>query len=182
MRIILPFLILGLAAAVFFYFTAPLVDQIDGLKIRRAELAVALDHANKLKERQDELAAIYNDIDPTDEKNLEEFLPNNIDNVRLIIDINDIAKKYGLTIRNPNIVKDEGKEGEAPPAGPAAKPPAENSAAISFSVSSSYEILKLFLGDLAKSLRIVDLESLSFTANDRNLYDYQISLRTYWLK
>src|SRR3989338_9502451 len=79
MRIILPFLILGLAAAVFFYFTAPLVDQIDALKIQKAKLAVALDHANKLKERQDELAAIYNGIDPADEKNLEEFLPNNID-------------------------------------------------------------------------------------------------------
>jgi len=179
MRIILPFLILGLAAAVFFYFTAPLVDQIDALKIQKAKLAVALDHANKLKERQDELAAIYNGIDPADEKNLEEFLPNNIDNVRLIIDINDIAKKYGLTIRNPNIVKAEAKEGEAPPP---VQPAAENSAAISFSVSSSYEILKLFLADLTKSLRIVDIESLAFTANDLNLYDYQISLRTYWLK
>ncbi len=178
MKIISPFLILGLAATVFFYFTAPALDQIDVLKIQKAELAVALAHVNKLKERQDELAAIYNVIDPADEKNLEEFLPNNIDNVRLIIDINDIAKKYGLTIRSPNIVKTETEEGKTPP------PPAgaENSAAISFSVSSSYEILKLFLADLAKSLRMVDLESLTFTANDRNLYDYQISLRTYWLK
>lgn len=181
MKIFLPFLILGLAAAVFFYFTAPLIDQIDALKIQKAELTVALAHANKLKERQDTLAAIYNGIDPADEKNLEEFLPNNIDNVRLIIDINDIAKKYGLTIRNPNIVKAEAKEGEAPPAARTAGT-AENSAAISFSISSSYEILKLFLADLAKSLRIVDIDSLSFTANDRNLYDYQVSLRTYWLK
>ncbi|MBI2097579.1 MAG: type 4a pilus biogenesis protein PilO [Candidatus Vogelbacteria bacterium] len=176
MKIILPFLILGLAAAVFFYFTAPLLDQVDALKIQQAELTVALAHANKLKERQDELAAIYNAIDPADEKNLEEFLPNNIDNVRLIIDINDIAKKYGLTIRNPNIVKEEAKEDKPAPAA------GESSAVISFAVSSSYEILKLFLDDLAKSLRIVDLDSLSFTANDRNLYDYQISLRTYWLK
>ncbi|MBI2100518.1 MAG: type 4a pilus biogenesis protein PilO [Candidatus Vogelbacteria bacterium] len=174
MKIILPFLILGLAAVVFFYFTAPVLDQIDALKVQKAELAVALAHANKLKERQDELAALYNAIDPTDEKNLEEFLPNNIDNVRLIIDINDIAKEYGLTIRNPNIVKEETKK-DKPSAG-------ENSAVISFAVSSSYEILKLFLADLARSLRIVDIDSLSFTANDRNLYDYQISLQTYWLK
>lgn len=185
MKIILPFLILGLAAVAFFYFTAPLLDQIDALKFRQGELAVALDNATKLKDKQDALVNQYNAIDPRDLANLDEFLPNNIDNVRLIIDINDIAKKYGLTIRNPNIVKEEAKDGSPPPSGAGAPPgrsPGENSAVISFAVSSSYEVLKLFLSDLARSLRLVDIQTLSFTGNDRNLYDYQISLRTYWLK
>ena len=115
---------------------------------------------------------------------MNEFLPNNIDNVRLIIDINNIAKKSGLIVRNPNIVKAEAKEGEPPPptGAAAAGKTADSSAAISFSVSASYETLKLFLSDLARSLRLVDIESLSFTAAERNLYDYQITLRTYWLK
>lgn len=177
MKIILPFLILGLAAVIFFYFTSPVLEEIDALKLRKTELVLALDSANELKKRQDELINRDNAIDPADRKKVEEFLPNNIDNVRLIIDINDIAKKYGLTVRTPNIVKEEAKEQAK-----AGSQSVENSAVISFSVSGSYEILKLFLSDLARSLRIVDVESLSFTANDKNLYDYQISLRTYWLK
>ena len=178
MKIILPFLIIGLAAIVFFYFASPVLDQVRVLEVQKTELAVSLDHANKLKEKQDELSSKYNNIDEADKKKLLQFLPNNIDNVRLIIDMNDIAKKYGLTIRNPNIVKTEDANAAATPAAAGI----ESSAAISFSVSSSYEILKLFLADLAKSLRIVDIESLAFTANDRNLYDYQLTLRTYWLK
>lgn len=181
MKIILPILILGLAAVVFFYFTAPLLDEIDGLKLRQEQLALALENINELKDRQDKLFSRYNNIDPTDRENLDKFLPNNIDNVILIIDINNIAQKYGLNVRNPNIAKEEQKEG-APPAGGQAPPAAVNSAAISFSVSGSYEVMKLFLSDLARSLRLVDIESLSFTAAERNFYDYQISLRTYWLK
>ncbi len=178
MKIFLPFLIIGLAAVVFFYFASPVLDQVRALEVQKAELTVSLDHARKVVDKQDELSAKYNNVDDEDKKKLLQFLPNNIDNVRLIIDMNDIAKKYGLTIRNPNIVKTEDPNAATTPVASGV----ESSAAISFSVSSSYEILKLFLADLAKSLRIVDIESLAFTGNDRNLYDYQLTLRTYWLK
>ncbi|MEK7208647.1 MAG: hypothetical protein AAB677_00085 [Patescibacteria group bacterium] len=184
MKIILPFLILGLAAVTFFYFTTPILQAIDTLKIQQKNLSVVLDNATEFKKQQDKLIDRDNQIDPADKKNLNEFLPNNIDNVRLIIDINNIAKKSGLIVRNPNIVKAEAKEGEPPPStdATAGVKTTDPSAAISFSVSASYETLKLFLSDLARSLRLVDIESLSFTAAERNLYDYQLTLRTYWLK
>jgi len=181
MRIILPFLILGLAAVTFFYFTAPQLTAVDALEIQRTDLTAVLDNATEFKKQQDKLIDRDNLIDPADKANLNEFLPNNIDNVRLIIDINNIAKKSGLTVRNPAIVKAEVKEGETPPPSAATKT-ADLSAAISFSVSASYDTLKLFLADLARSLRLVDIEALSFTAAEKNLYDYQITLRTYWLK
>ena len=181
MKIILPFLLLGLAAVIFFYFTSPRLAEIETLQIEKAKLVLALEHANELKQRQDELSEKYNTIEEVDRNNLDNFLPNNIDNVRLIIDINDIAKIYGLTIRNPNIAKEETKEAETAAARNVTKV-GVNSAVMNFSVSASYEILKLFLSDLARSLRLVDLESVSFSSNDRNLYDYTISLRTYWLK
>ncbi|MEK7552589.1 MAG: type 4a pilus biogenesis protein PilO [Patescibacteria group bacterium] len=180
MRIILPFLILGLAATIFFYFTSPMLDEVKGLEVRKEELTLALESANKLEAKQETLVNQYNAVDLRDLENLDRFLPNNIDNVRLIIDINNIAKKYGLTIRNPNILKEEASGSTAGEAG--GESGTESSAVMSFGVSSSYEVLKLFLADLARSLRLVDIESLSFTAGDRNLYDYQVSLRTYWLK
>ena len=183
MKIILPFLILGLAAITFFYFTAPRLEAVNGLEAEQAKLTLVLANAKELKTKQDELISRANAIDPAERDKLNEFLPNNIDNVRLIIDINNIAKKFGLTVRNPTVVKEAAKEGEkALTPSTTGGGAADTSAAISFSVSGSYETLKLFLANLAKSLRLVDIETLSFTANDRNLYDYQITLRTYWLK
>jgi len=182
MKVILPFLILGLAAITFFYFTSPMLETVNGLEVEQAKLTLVLANAVELKEKQDDLISRDNAIEPADLEKLNEFLPNNIDNVRLIIDMNNIAKKFGLTVRNPAIVKEEAKVGEGAPPPPPGGGEANTSAAISFSFSSSYETLKLFLADLAKSLRLVDIETLSFTANDRNLYDYQITLRTYWLK
>lgn len=185
-RLLTPILVLGLALVSFFYFTAPVLTEIDGLKAKRLELTAALDNATKLEGRQRELLDLENAMDQNDLDNLKQLLPNNIDNVRLIIDINNIAKKRGLAVRNPSITKEAEPSGGAP-AGQSniaagKETSSKNSVAISFSVSSSYEILKLFLDDLEHSLRIVDLESLSFTGNDKNVFDYKISLRTYWLK
>ena len=182
-RFFTPILILGLALVCFFYFTTPVLEEIDGLKARRLALAAALDNATRLRDRQRELLDLQNTIDPNDLTALKQLLPNNIDNVRLIIDINNIAKKYGLTVRNPSIVKEAETGAVAPGAAASQKPTGgKNSVVISFSVSASYEILKLLLNNLAHSLRIVDVESVSFSGNDKNLYDYKISLRTYWLK
>ena len=179
-RFFTPILILGLALFAFFYFTAPVLTEIDGLKVERLKLSTALDNATKLDDRQKELHDLENAIEASDIVALKQLLPNNIDNVRLIIDINNIAKQRGLLVRNPSIAK-EAETGEATSG--LAKPTLDkNSVVISFSVSASYEILKLFLNDLAHSLRIVDVESVSFSGNDKNLYDYKISLRTYWLK
>ena len=36
--------------------------------------------------------------------------------------------------------------------------------------------------DLEKSLRIMNVKSISFKASDNGLYEHQITLETYWLK
>lgn len=177
-----PFLVLTLALVSFFYFTTPVLDEIKALKLEMERLTIANANAAALEERQTELRNRRAEIDQANLDDLKQLLPNNIDNVRLIIDINNIAKKRGLTVRNPSVLKetDSGQSGEVPPV--AGEMAGKSSAVISFSVSASYEIFKLFLNDLARSLQIVDVENVSFSSNERNFYDYKISLRTYWLK
>ncbi len=186
-RLLTPLFVIGLALVSFFYFTTPVLKEIDALKIEKIKLAAALENANKLKDRQTELLDLANAMDQADLNNLKQFLPNNIDNVRLIIDINNIAKKRGLVVKNPTIASDTGASGGAASTGStetnATKQSSDKTSVVfSFSVSASYEIFKLFLNDLDHSLRMVDIESVSFSGNDKNLYDYKINLRTYWLK
>src|SRR3989344_4078716 len=174
-RFFTPLLIIGLALVSFFYFTTPILDTINDFKAERLKLSVALDNATKLKDKQKELLDIGNVIDPIDIANLKQLLPNNIDNVRLIIDINNIAQKRGLIVRNPSIISDASTNQSQSEVAVRNLTPDKSSVVISFSVSASYDILKMFLGDLDRSLRIVDIDSVAFSSNDKNLYDYKIS-------
>ena len=85
-----------------------------------------------------------------------------------------------MTIRNLRIKADEEK-GEASVI-EGGERMNKGAVTLGFSVSGSYENLQAFLADLAKSLRLVDVTSVTFSSNDRNVYDYNIELQTYWLK
>ncbi len=143
-RFLTPIFIIGLALVSFFYFTTPVLKEIDALKLSRLKLTAALENANKLKDRQAELLDLENAMDQNDLNNLKQFLPNNIDNVRLIIDINNIAKKRGLVVKNPTIANDTGANASAAAAAPtgqtstaAAKPVSDKTSVVfSFSLFS----------------------------------------------
>ena len=56
---------------------------------------------------------------------------------------------------------------------------------ISFSIEGSYQNFLKFVGDLDKSLRIVDVQSVTFSSlsdKDASSYLYNFKIRTYWLK
>jgi hypothetical protein len=54
---------------------------------------------------------------------------------------------------------------------------------LTFNVSASYEDFLALLADLEHSLRIVDIESISFdAATEGDINEYTITIRTYWLR
>jgi hypothetical protein len=55
-------------------------------------------------------------------------------------------------------------------------------ATLGFSVTASYKTFKNFLGDLERSLRIIDVKTLSFSAGDKDQYEYNLEINSYWLK
>lgn len=143
----------------------------------------ALDKSKELKEVRDSLLSKYNTFSTNDLDRLEKLLPDHVDNVRLVLDIDHIASTYGMRIKNVKIsVVDNRQEGVI---GPSDK--LYESVGLSFSITSSYDTLKQFIKDLEKSLRIVDVMNISLTSSEteeikNNLYKYNIELKTYWLK
>jgi hypothetical protein len=54
---------------------------------------------------------------------------------------------------------------------------------LSFSTTATYTTFLAFMRDLEKSLRLIDIVSVQFASSDTNqLYDYTVSIKTYWLK
>ena len=111
---------------------------------------------------------------------MRKLLPHNIDNVRLALDLDGIASRHGLRVQDVTVQTsaEASSQGRiAQDSGPV------DSVVISFSVVSQYPNFVAFLKDLEKSLRIVDVVSLSFTTKQGGaLAEYDVSVKTYWLK
>lgn len=178
MKTIFSIILILLAGGLFYFYTNPQYQNVKALEVEQANYNTALTQSKKLIAQRQTLTDEYNQIPGADLDRIQKLVPNSVDNVRLIIDMNGIALNRGLTIRN---IKISGGQSGGATLGPDSNP--YGSMELSFTVTASYDTFQQFLQDLEGSLRIVDVDSLSFTSTDKSdQYDYNVSLRTYWLK
>lgn len=179
-RYLIPLLLVAIATALFFGFTQPLFDSIQELKITEKSLNDAFANANQLKVTRDELVKKLNTIAPSDLDRLNKAIPDRVDNVRLVIDLDNLARQSGMSLTNIKIQSDRASVAAQSVVGPSGKKYAL--IGLSFSVAGSYSNLRAFLTNLERSLRIVDVRALSFTAGDKDSNEYSIELDTYFFK
>lgn len=187
MNIITPLILIILSIGTFFVYTDPNYRgenlssgerSIKSLQAEDAEYQKALNNTTALRNKRQEIQDRKSTFSLADIEKLEKLLPDNIDNIKLIIDMNNIADKHRLVLKGAKLdtstKSDSGKLGE------------DNNKygtiGISFSVNTSYEKFLDFLADLEKSLRLVEITELSVSGNDTGLYDFSVGLKTYWLK
>jgi len=185
MRLLLPVLFLIIAGSIFFWYINPVYSAVQSLVAQESQYDQALSKARELQDVRDQLLARYNTFSQTDLDRLGKLVPDSIDNVRLTLDLDSMASKYGMRVRNVSIDTNNNTPAGAgvqngQQIGPSSQ--AYESVAISFSVSGSYTIFRQYLTDLEKSLRLGDVIGISFTPNDTGIYDFNVLLKTYWLK
>lgn len=172
------------AILLFVFYTNPTYTSIDGIKAQISSYEEALVNAQKLREVRKQRIETYNKITPEQQQNLSKLVPDTVDNIKLIIDIDRIAQRYSLDIKNIRI--DQGtadaKSGSASGGSATNGQLGQGVITLSFSVTASYERIMEFLKDLERSLRIVDVTSFGFASGPNNQYDFAITFKTYWLK
>lgn len=191
-KFVIPAILIGISAALFFGFADPIYNEISGLKTQSAAYNQALSNSKQLEMERDRLTAKYNAIDQQNIQKLEKLLPDSVDNIRLILEIEKIAALYGMSIKD---VKYNSKEENNASVGQ--RSGGGNVSAgpygiwnLQFSTNGTYDNFVRFLEGLEKNLRIVDVSSINFTAQDvpglnssiQRVYKYDITLKTYWLK
>jgi len=179
MKFLVPVILIIASAAIFFLFTDEVYNDVKVLQAEEAQFSEALERSKELQAVRDELNARYNTFSGSDIDKLEKLLPDGIDVVRLILELDSIAQTHGLQVNSIAVQEDAGSaEGLGPAQG------AYQTVSLSFSVTATYDDFFVFIEDLERSLRIVDLASLSFTAPESGsaLYTYAITLQTYWLR
>ena len=191
-RFILPIIIIGVAITGFFMLTTPLYHEVSVLKSEVASYNEALDNSKALENERDRLTKKYNVISLEDLEKLKKLLPDNIDNIRLILEIEKVASPYGMVLKDVQYSSDDKdtpnseviQGGTA--IGAAQKP--FGTWNLKFSVSGTYNDFMNFTRDLENNLRIVDISAVTFSSdtdaktNPRGVYNYTFDIKTYWLK
>ena len=102
---VIPTLALIVAAGVFFFYVSPTWSgPIASTKAAIASDDKALAAAITYATQQNKLADASNAIDRADLDRLTMMLPSSVDNVRLILDLNALAARSGLTLSSIDVV------------------------------------------------------------------------------
>lgn len=184
-----------IAGAIFFLYTQPTYDQSKSIQTQIASYDTALQKAAELQTLKQQLLARYNAFNPADIERLQKLLPDHVDNIRLILDMDNIASHDNMTLSNVDISGNTSVGGDTKTVigSLGAGTQKFESLSIAFSTSGTYTDFKKFLGDLQSSLRIVDMTTLSITPGGAVSYvpgsgpsepsfTFGIGLKTYWLK
>ena len=199
MRYIFLLIIIGASIATFFMVIKPRYDNLQTVKTEVSTYDSSLETAEKLKISREELIAKYNSIPKADLDGIKTLLPDSVDNIRLIIQLDSLATKNGLsTLRSVDYKSDsitaQSGATEAPSDAPVQSGKSYGEFTVSFQTSGQYKNFLAFLSDLEQNLRLVDVTSVDFTAASSegtgtgtgqassNNLSYKVTLKTYWLK
>ena len=184
MRFLLPLILVIAAIGLFVGYTNPAYQGAEGVKAlqaREKSYDDALTKSQELKMVRDQLLSKFNTFSSEDKDKLLAMLPDNVDNIRLVIDINNVAARHNLAVKNLQIGETISGKSSRNTAAVGASGSKVGSVDFGFTVSSDYEGFLSFLSDLEHSLRLIDVEKIGFSVSQTNINDYSFSIRTYWL-
>ncbi len=180
-QLLVPIILVGISIALFVMYTNPTYQSAKGVLVEVNSYNDALNKSQELRRIRDEKIAAYNTFTPENITRLVSVLPDNVDNIHLIIDINNIAARHGLTLKNVSLgtISDSASARSALAVGASGE--ALGSIELGFGISSSYDNMLVFIKDLEHSLRVMDIEKITFVAGEKDMSDYSFTIRTYWL-
>lgn len=196
----MPIILIGIAGSFFIVFTNPIYNDVSALNTEIVSYNEALDNSKMFENERDKLTSKYNLINPENLNKLNKLLPDNVDNIRLILEIEQIALPYGMTLKdvkynveNTNTTTTEANETVIRGGSDIEKSKDYQAFDLEFSVSGTYDNFISFTRDIESNLRIVDISSIVFSSNKESakdniktssheIYTYDFKIKTYYLK
>jgi hypothetical protein len=172
-----PIVLIIAAIGLFWVYTNPAYSNAQTVKAQVAQYDNALSKSKELQKLRDSLSARYASFSTDDLNRLHLLLPDTVDNIQLVFNIDTIASRYGMVIRDLKL------NAPTAPGGDSFDPSANDihSVDLSFSVSTDYPTFLKFVKDLQDSLRIIDITAINFNVPDKGPTSYTVTIRTYWL-
>lgn len=173
-------ILLLISIGLFYTFISPHYDMVQTLRGQSAQYSKILDNVSALTATRDDLTVKLQNTPATEIAKLEKILPDNVDTVNLAMTFDSIAARYGISIKSIRTVESKTDTGTSIVQSTGAKP--YDKITVSFSFVSTYDNFRKFMSDIENSLRIIDVKSVAFQTTESGIYEYQVSVDTYWLK
>ncbi|MES2314750.1 MAG: hypothetical protein V4524_02320 [Patescibacteria group bacterium] len=186
-------ILLVLAGALYFTYTKGIWMEAQDVKTVNDQYVSAISNAERLITLRKKANDDYNSITADDREKLDKMIPDTVDNIRLIIDLNNVGVQNGLSLKN---ITASAKSSSGSASGATSQSssggfgkkdtsginiPNIDTVGVSFSVSATYQQFINLMQALEANMRIMDLTHLSVTANDTGTYDFSVQLNTYYL-
>ena len=175
-KIVTSVILIFLAGMLFFWQTVPAFDEIDLLKAKRDSFNEALSYSKELIVLRNRLIADYTSISSVDMEKLLKICPAGADIPKLVMQISDMAVESGVSIENIDAVE---RQVIFDPSG-AAGLGACSKIDLTISFSANYDDFSVFLAEMEKSLRLIDIEEADVFTSDTGTYNFNIKALTYY--
>ncbi|HEY0011182.1 MAG TPA: hypothetical protein VGB97_04755 [Candidatus Paceibacterota bacterium] len=142
----------------------------------------ALLAAERFKEKEGELIVERANIPSDGLARLEAFLPDGVDNVQIILDLNTLAARSGMKLSDFDTATPSDAVTTGDPAFSLESAGPVESLDITVSATGTYESFRTFLDGIERSLRILDVVSVEVTDSATGVYTYTMTVRLYWLR
>lgn len=178
-----PALLVIAAVGLFLGYIQPtFTGDIASLKADITNYDAALASAERFKQKEVALTAEQAQISPEGLARLDTFLPDSVDNVQLILDLNSLASRSGVQLSDFDIAEDTSQAGPVTEAPALSGEPAYDHLDLSVSAIGSYPALRTFLAGVEGSLRPLDVMEVKVTDSPTGVYTYDLTFRLYWLR
>lgn len=187
-------LFISSAVALFWFWTKPLLNDIDGLAAKKGTIDKALADSRRMQEMRQSVLDKYNAVSEEELSRLSKMFPEKQIIANLILETENIAGNSGVVFKSfdsskveveektQSVAKYEYSGGETSFASTGKTQKPYTKVAFGVSVSASYENFLVFLKELEKSLHVIDVNSISFSSGDKNFYEFKIDADTYFKK
>ncbi len=192
-----------IAVGLFFAYIWPTFGDIRVLQEDAAEYAQAVEKAAELKAAIAALEQERSAIALSDLERLAALIPERADEVRVLIDLDALARAHRLALGDIEVDSAEGGagEGEAAPQAASARPASATAGAaqtapppgasggrgeysalnITFSALGAYEDFRSFLHELERSLALMEVTEITFASSEGDAISFTVGIRLYSL-
>lgn len=185
MKSLTSFILIVVAGALMYVYAWPQWTNIQTLSLRQVELEGAVEKAKQIETIRQQLITQYESISPENSQKINRVIPAEFDPVKLIADINDVAVRYNLVIKETQLEEESSNSnsGVVEEAGPVSP---YKTIRLSFATSGQYRNFYSFVADIEKSLQLMDIQRISVASSqgqsgEAGNLDFNIILDTYWM-
>jgi Tfp pilus assembly protein PilO len=189
-KLLFPILLVILSIGLYFTYLSPAYDILLAFQAQSEELDNTIKESQKFIELHNSLLEKFSSIPASHRANISKILPDAIDVVRLILDVDALAGKHNLVIRSFDVPQIENSETSNSKSAQEVGEVNENvgSAVITIECAGKYTDLKNFLSEIETSMALMDVVELQVETVDlsqpgavrENMYT--LGLQAYWLK